>query len=89
MFTYDKEITEEQSSYNAINCLSYNKILAVDKIDSFISAKSTTAQYKEWVKSVEPLKQETEAFEKSYSVYRKEQRTHNELKDSYDDMEKN
>lgn len=36
MFTYDKEITEEQSSYNAINCLSYNKILAVDKIDSFI-----------------------------------------------------
>ena len=64
-------------------------ILPHDKIDSFISAKSTTAQYKEWVKSVEPLKQETEAFEKSYSVYRKEQRTHNELKDSYDDMEKN
>ena len=36
MFTYDKEITEEQSSYNAINCISYNKILAVDKIDNFI-----------------------------------------------------
>lgn len=36
MFTYDKEIVEEQSTYDAINCISYNKILAVDKIDSFI-----------------------------------------------------
>ncbi|MCI8620706.1 MAG: LexA family transcriptional regulator [Clostridia bacterium] len=36
MFTYDKEITEEQSTYNPINHISYNKVLAVDKIDSFI-----------------------------------------------------
>ncbi len=36
MFTYDKEITEDQSSYNATNYISYNKILAVDKIDGFI-----------------------------------------------------
>ena len=36
MFTYDKEMTEEQLSYNAINCISYNKVLAVDKIGGFI-----------------------------------------------------
>ena len=36
MFTYDKEVTEEQATYNPINYISYNKVLAVDKIDSFI-----------------------------------------------------
>jgi hypothetical protein len=81
---HGKEITGTQTNKEKWDQI----ILPHDKIDSFISAKSTTAQYKEWVKSVEPLKQETEAFEKSYSVYRKEQRTHNELKDSYDDIEK-
>ncbi|MCI9366364.1 MAG: LexA family transcriptional regulator [Clostridia bacterium] len=36
MFTYDKELTEEQQSYDAINHISYNKIIAVDKISGFI-----------------------------------------------------
>lgn len=36
MYTYDKKITEEQVSYNAQNHLTYNKIIAVDSITSFI-----------------------------------------------------
>lgn len=36
MFTYDKDVTEEHLAYNVTNCISYNKILAVDKIGSFI-----------------------------------------------------
>jgi len=36
MFTYDKEIDEEQATYNVVNHISYNKILAIDKIDNFI-----------------------------------------------------
>lgn len=36
MFTYDKELTEEQISYNATNFISYNKILSVDKINGFV-----------------------------------------------------
>ena len=36
MFTYDKEITEEQSAYNVADYISYNKVLAVDKIGGFI-----------------------------------------------------
>lgn len=36
MFTYDKELTEEQTAYNVTDCISYNKVLAVDKIGGFI-----------------------------------------------------
>lgn len=36
MFTYDKEIDEEQSLYNVTDCISYNKVLAIDKIGGFI-----------------------------------------------------
>ena len=32
MFTYDKEITEEQASYNVVNHISYNKVLAIDSL---------------------------------------------------------
>lgn len=41
MFTYDKELTEEQTTYNAIDFLSYNKILAIDKIGGFIDCPAT------------------------------------------------
>ncbi len=41
MFTYDKELNEEQESYNATQYLSYNKILAVDKIGGFIDCPPT------------------------------------------------
>ncbi len=36
MFTYDKDIDDEQKAYNVTNCISYNKILAVDNISGFI-----------------------------------------------------
>ena len=36
MFTYDKEIDEETQSYNVIDCISYDKVLLVDKIGGFI-----------------------------------------------------
>lgn len=36
MFTYDKEIDEEQASYNATECISYSKVIAVEKIGGFI-----------------------------------------------------
>ncbi len=41
MFTYDKEITVEQASYNAIDYISCNKILAIDNIGSFIDCPPT------------------------------------------------
>ena len=37
MFTYDKEINVEQASYNAIDYISCNKLLAIDKIGDFTS----------------------------------------------------
>ena len=36
MYTYDKNINEEQESYNVVKHISYDKILAVDNINSFI-----------------------------------------------------
>ena len=36
MYTYDKEITEEQAGYKVVQHISYNKILAVDNLDNFI-----------------------------------------------------
>lgn len=36
MFTYDKEIDEEQASYNVTEHISYSKVIAVDKIGGFI-----------------------------------------------------
>ena len=36
MFAYDKELSEDHSSYDAVDCISYNKVLAVDKIGGFI-----------------------------------------------------
>ena len=40
MYTYDKNITEDQESYNVINHISHNKILAVDTIGGFIDCPS-------------------------------------------------
>lgn len=47
MFTYDKEITEEQASYNVTDCISYNKVLAIDKIGGFVDcpAKLPSSAY--------------------------------------------
>lgn len=40
MYTYDKTINEEQESYNVVKHISYDKILAVDSINSFIDCPS-------------------------------------------------
>ncbi len=36
MFTYDKTINEEQESYNVMNHIAYNKVLAIDSIGGYI-----------------------------------------------------
>lgn len=58
MFTYDKELSKEQISYNAINYISCNKILAIDNISSFIdcppSIPSSTLAVKINDDSMEP-----------------------------------
>ncbi len=41
MYTYDKTINEEQESYNVIDHISYNKVLAVDSIGGFIDCPSS------------------------------------------------
>ena len=41
MYTYDKTINEEQESYNVIDHISYNKVLAVDSISGFIDCPSS------------------------------------------------
>lgn len=40
MYTYDKELTQEQIDYNIINKICYDKIIAVNNIDSLISCPS-------------------------------------------------
>lgn len=41
MYTYDKQISEEQESYGAINHISYNKVLAVNKLEDFINCPAS------------------------------------------------
>ena len=41
MFTYDKELNEEQESYDAIKYLSYNKILVFNDIGGFIDCPTS------------------------------------------------
>ena len=41
MFTYDKELDEEQRSYNAVNYISCNKIMAFDDIHGFVDCPSS------------------------------------------------
>lgn len=40
MYTYDKQVSEEQESYGFINHISYNKVLAVSNIQDFIDCPS-------------------------------------------------
>ncbi len=40
MYTYDKQVSEEQESYGLINNISYNKILAVSNVQDFIDCPS-------------------------------------------------
>ncbi len=40
MYTYDKQISEDQESYGSIEHISYNKILAVNTLNDFIDCPS-------------------------------------------------
>ena len=40
MYTYDKQVSEEQETYGFINNISYNKVLAVSNMQSFIDCPS-------------------------------------------------
>ena len=41
MYTYDKQVSEEQEAYGLINHISYNKIPAVNKLENFIECPSS------------------------------------------------
>lgn len=41
MYTYDKEITEEQLDYGITNHIAYNSVLAVDSLDDLIFCPTT------------------------------------------------
>ena len=67
MYTYDKQVSEEQESYGLINHISYNKVPAVNKLDGFIDCPSSLPSAAIAVKlsdnSMEPsLKKGTYAF---------------------------
>ena len=41
MYTYDKTLSDDQEFYNAPNHISYNKVLAIDSINSFMECPAT------------------------------------------------
>lgn len=67
MYTYDKQVSEEQESYNLIEKISYNKVLAVSDLQDFIDCPSNIPSASLAVKvsdnSMEPaLKKDSYAF---------------------------
>ena len=43
MYTYDKELNEDQEKYGLVEHIAYNKVLAVDNLNSFIDCPSSAA----------------------------------------------
>lgn len=41
MYTYDKQLSEDQETYNFIKNIAYDKVLAVDSINSFIDCPAS------------------------------------------------
>ena len=41
MYTYDKQLNEDQETYNYVDNIAYDKVLAVDNINSFITCPPT------------------------------------------------
>lgn len=70
-----KEITGKKDDGEKWNQV----ILPHEKIDGFISARSATGRYKEWVGSVAPLKNEREEFESAHKMYRAVQKQSSDL----------
>ena len=40
MYTYDKELNEDQEKYGVVEHISYNKVLAIDSVNAFIDCPS-------------------------------------------------
>ena len=72
--------SKDQDQWNRI-------LLPHDKIDSFISARTPTAQYDEWMKSAPELQKEQEEFIKAHKVWREKEREVTKLKDSCEKKE--
>lgn len=67
MYTYDKQVSEEQENYGFINNISYDKVLAVSNLQGFIDCPSNmpsaTLAVKATDDSMEPkLKKDSFAF---------------------------
>ncbi len=67
MYTYDKQVNEEQESYGFINNIAYDKVLSVSNINGFIDCPSSMASASLAIKiednSMEPsLKKGSYAF---------------------------
>ena len=62
-------------------------ILPHDKIDSFISAKSPTAQFNEWTDSAAPLTDERQNFINTYSAIKKKKSKLANLEDEKESLE--
>ena len=41
MYTYDKQLNEDQETYNYVSHIAYDRVLAVDNISSFINCPPT------------------------------------------------
>lgn len=63
-------------------------ILPHDKIDSFISAKSPTAQYEEWTDSAAPLANEREDFINSYKKFKSKKNELTKLEEKKEPLER-
>lgn len=62
-------------------------ILPHDKIDSFISAKSPTDQFKEWTDSAAPLSDERQNFINTYNVFKSKKSELTNLEKQKDSLE--
>lgn len=59
MYTYDKQISEDQESYDFVSHIAYNKVIAVNNLENFIDCPSSAPSASLAVKisdtSMEPL----------------------------------
>jgi len=67
MYTYDKELNEEQEKYGIVNHISYNKVLAVDSISSLIDCPSSSPSASVAVKITDDSM--NRSFEKGQYIY--------------------
>ena len=67
MYTYDKQINENQENYHVIEHISYNRVLAVDSINGFIECPSNVPSSAIAIKIQDESMQPT--FEKNSFVF--------------------